>query len=234
MDLKNLDWSPLYISFKVAVVATIFTFFLGLFAARKVEKLKIKWLNSILDGILTLPMVLPPTVVGFFLLLFFGKNSAFGGFLNRIDLSPVFTWYGAVIAAIVVSFPLMYRTARGAMEQMDQNLIYAARTLGIGEIKIFWRIIMPACWPGIASGAVLAFARAMGEFGATTMIAGNIPGQTQTLALAVYKAMQGNDRSQVYYWVAIIMVISFAALFLMNYFTSPKRLQKRREKGGAG
>jgi len=227
-NLEYLDLWPLYISLKVALVATFFTFFIGLFAARKVVKMK--RLSPVFDGIFTLPMVLPPTVVGFFLLLIFGKNSTIGGFLSQIDLSPVFTWYGAVIAASVVSFPLMYRTARGAMEQMDQNLVYAARTLGIGETKIFWRIIMPSCWPGIASGTVLTFARAMGEFGATTMIAGNIPKQTQTLALAVYSAMQGGNRQKVYYWVVTILLISFAALFFMNHLTSPKRTQKRRER----
>lgn len=224
-----MDLSPLFISFKVALPATFFTFFLGILAAAKVVKLK--RFRGILDGFFTLPMVLPPTVVGFFLLLLFGKNSFFGQFLFQIGWSVVFTWQGAVIAASVVSFPLMYRTARGAFEQMDQTLIYAARTLGFSETKIFWKIILPSCWPGVAAGAILAFARALGEFGATTMLAGNIPGKTQTMSLAIYSAVQGNNRERAYYWVAIIMAISFLTILLMNYLTSYQERLKRKKKG---
>lgn len=215
-----MDLSPLYISLKVALTATVFTFFLGLFAASRV--IKMKRFVGIVDGLLTLPMVLPPTVVGFFLLLFFGKNGLLGSFLEKMNLSVVFTWQGAVIAAAVVSFPLMYRTARGALEQMDKNLIYAARTLGMSEKKIFWRIIFPSCRPGIAAGTVLAFARALGEFGATSMLAGNIPGKTQTMSLAVYSAVAGNNREGAYRWVIIILCISFATLFLMNHWTNKR------------
>lgn len=224
-----MNLSPLFISFKVALPATFFTFFLGILAAAKVVKLK--RFRGILDGFFTLPMVLPPTVVGFFLLLLFGKNSFFGQLLFQIGWSVVFTWQGAVIAASVVSFPLMYRTARGAFEQMDQTLIYAARTLGFSETKIFWKIILPSCWPGVAAGAILAFARALGEFGATTMLAGNIPGKTQTMSLAIYSAVQGNNRERAYYWVAIIMAISFLTILLMNYLTSYQERLKRKKKG---
>lgn len=224
-----MNLSPLFISFKVALPATFFTFFLGILAAAKVVKLK--RFRGILDGFFTLPMVLPPTVVGFFLLLLFGKNSFLGQFLFQIGWSVVFTWQGAVIAASVVSFPLMYRTARGAFEQMDQTLIYAARTLGFSETKIFWKIILPSCWPGVAAGAILAFARALGEFGATTMLAGNIPGKTQTMSLAIYSAAQGNNRERAYYWVAIIMAISFLTILLMNYLTSYQERLKRKKKG---
>jgi molybdate transport system permease protein len=224
-----MNLSPLFISFKVALPATFFTFFLGILAAAKVVKLK--RFRGILDGFFTLPMVLPPTVVGFFLLLLFGKNSFLGQFLFQIGWSVVFTWQGAVIAASVVSFPLMYRTARGAFEQMDQTLIYAARTLGFSETKIFWKIILPSCWPGVAAGAILAFARALGEFGATTMLAGNIPGKTQTMSLAIYSAVQGNNRERAYYWVAIIMAISFLTILLMNYLTSYQERLKRKKKG---
>jgi molybdate transport system permease protein len=224
-----MDLSPLFISFKVALPATFFTFFLGILAAAKVVKLK--RFRGILDGFFTLPMVLPPTVVGFFLLLLFGKNSFLGQLLFQIGWSVVFTWQGAVIAASVVSFPLMYRTARGAFEQMDQTLIYAARTLGFSETKIFWKIILPSCWPGVAAGAILAFARALGEFGATTMLAGNIPGKTQTMSLAIYSAVQGNNRERAYYWVAIIMAISFLTILLMNYLTSYQERLKRKKKG---
>jgi len=222
-----MDLSPLLISLKVSVFATVFTFFFGILAAYWVVRMR--RFQGVADGIFTLPMVLPPTVVGFFLLLLFGKNGLLGQFLAGLNLSVVFTWQGAVIAATVVSFPLMYRTARGAFEQMDQNLIYAARTLGMSEWKIFWRVTVPCCWPGIASGTVLSFARALGEFGATTMLAGNIPGKTQTMSLAIYSAVQGNNRERAYAWVAVILCISFATLLLMNHWTG--RPVRSRRKG---
>ena len=228
-----MDLSPLYISLKVAFTATFFAFFLGLLAARMVVRLN--RLGGLVDGIFTLPMVLPPTVVGFFLLLIFGRNGLLGQFLLHIGASVVFTWQGAVIAAVVVSFPLMYRTARGAFEQMDRTLIYAARTLGMGEVQIFWRIILPNSWPGVASGTVLTFARALGEFGATSMLAGNIPGRTQTMSLAIYSAVSGNNREKAYMWVAIIMAISFATMFIMNLLTgyNPAGRRGRRRADGA-
>ena len=219
-----MDISPLYISLKVAAVATVFTFFLGLFAAWKVARGR--RFKGFIDGLFTLPMVLPPTVVGFFLLLLFGKNGLLGQTLESLAISVVFTWQGAVIAAAVVSFPLMYRAARGAFEQMDQTLIFAARTLGMPERVIFWHVILPACWPGVAAGTVLAFARALGEFGATAMLAGNIPGKTQTMSLAIYSAVQGNNREKAYLWVVIIMIISFISLILMNRFAGDQRGRK--------
>ena len=173
-------------------------------------------------------MVLPPTVVGFFLLIIFGKNSLLGGLLLKMGISVLFTWQGAVIAAVVVSFPIMHRTARGALEQVDVNLIDAARTLGMSEAKIFFRIQLPAAWPGVAAATILAFARAMGEFGATIMLAGNILGRTQTMSVAIYTAVQSGDRSLAYYWVAIIMGISFFTIFLMNYWMG---YQERRGGG---
>lgn len=223
-----MDISPLFISIKVASVATVFTFFLGLFAAWRVARGR--RFKGLIDGLFTLPMVLPPTVVGFFLLLLFGKNGLLGQTLEKLALSVVFTWQGAVIAAAVVSFPLMYRAARGAFEQLDQTLVYAARTLGMPERRIFWRVVLPACWPGVAAGAVLSFARAMGEFGATAMLAGNIPGRTQTMSLAIYSAVAGNNREKAYLWVAIIMVISIATLMLMNRFAEYQ--QRRMGKAG--
>lgn len=219
-----MDYSPLWISVKVAVVATVFTFFLGILIARAVMQLKKS--RFIIDGILTLPMVLPPTVVGFFLLILFGKNSLLGELLNKIGCSVLFTWQGAVIAAIVVAFPIMYRTTVGAFEQVDKNLIYAARTLGMSELRIFFRIILPVAWPGVAAATILAFARSFGEFGATMMIAGNIPGKTQTMSIAIYTAMQSGNRSLAYQWVFVILGISFLSIFLMNYwmtFQSKKR-----------
>ena len=224
-----MNLSPLYISLKVALSATFVAFFAGIYAAHKIANMR--RLKGLLDGLLTLPMVLPPTVVGFFLLLIFGKNGLLGQFLASIGASVVFTWQGAVIAAGVVAFPLMYRTARGAFEQMDQNLIYAGRTLGMGEIKIFWKIIMPNSWPGIVSGTILAFARALGEFGATSMLAGNIPGKTQTMSLAIYSAVAGNNREKAYAWVAVIMAISFASMFLMNLLTGLQSRGRNRRAG---
>jgi molybdate transport system permease protein len=202
------------------------TFFLGIVAARLV--LKLNRLKGLADGLFTLPLVLPPTVVGFFLLLLFGKNGLFGQTLAALGWSLVFTWQGAVIAATVVSFPLMYRAARGAFEQMDENLIYAARTLGASESWIFLRVMLPVCWPGVAAGTILAFARALGEFGATTMLAGNIPGRTQTMSLAVYTAVSNNNRTVAYKWVLVIMVISFLSIYLMN------RWSGYRGKAGRG
>ncbi len=221
-----MDISPLFISLKVAAAATFFTFFLGIFAAWKVVKRR--RCKGLIDGIFTLPMVLPPTVVGFFLLLLFGRNGLLGQLLEQLAISVVFTWQGAVIAAAVVSFPLMYRTARGAFEQIDQTLVYAARTLGMSERRIFWRVILPASWPGVAAGTVLAFARALGEFGATAMLAGNIPGKTQTMSLAIYSTVQGNNREKAYIWVAIIMGISFVTILLMNYWTGYRERARRR------
>lgn len=213
-----MDFSPLFISLKVALVATAITFFLGLYVANRVVRMK--KFKGILDGLFTLPMILPPTVVGFFLLLIFGRNGLLGEALYNVGLSVVFTWQGAVIAAAVVSFPLMYRTVRGAIEQMDANQIYAARTLGMSETKIFWKVIVPDCMPGIIAGTVLSFARALGEFGATAMLAGNIPGKTQTMSLAIYTSVQSNNREDAYKWVIVIMCISFITLFVMNYLSS--------------
>lgn len=208
------DFSPLWISIKVALLATGITFVLGLAAARWV--LSIKRGRSLVDGLFSLPMVLPPTVVGFFLLLAFGKNSFIGGLLASSGVSVLFTWQGAVIAAAAVSFPIMYRTARGALEQIDPDIIDAGRTLGMSERKIFFKVMMPMARPGIAAAVILSFARALGEFGATMMLAGNIPGKTQTMSIAIYTAMQSGDREKAYVWVAVVMAISFVVILLMN------------------
>ena len=174
--IRNLDWSPLFISLKTGVVATFISFFLGIYAARKVVKTT-PGKKAIIDGILTLPMVLPPTVAGFFLLLIFSRRRPFGIFLyDTFDIKVVQSWLGCIIAATVIAFPLMYRNARAAFEQIDVNLIYAGRTLGMSDTKIFWKVVIPSAGPGIASGTILTFARALGEYGATSMLAGNIPG----------------------------------------------------------
>jgi len=218
------DWSPLWISVQVAVLATVCSVILGTALAYGVMKLK--KLRPLADAVLTLPLVLPPAVVGFFLLILLGKNSVIGQFFNEIGLPFIFTMRGAVAAAFVVSFPLMYRSARGAMEQMDRQLLYAARTLGANEGKIFFRVILPNCRSGIFAGTILAFARAMGEFGATIMLAGNIPGKTQTMALAVYTAVQGGNREEAFQWAVIIVLMSAAAILAINYFEQGKNRGK--------
>ena len=218
------DWSPLWISVQVAALATVCSVILGTALAYGVMKLK--KLRPLADAVLTLPLVLPPTVVGFFLLILLGKNSVIGQFFNEIGLPFIFTMRGAVAAAFVVSFPLMYRSARGAMEQMDRQLLYAARTLGANEGKIFFRVILPNCRSGIFAGTILAFARAMGEFGATIMLAGNIPGKTQTMALAVYTAVQGGNREEAFQWAVIIVLMSAAAILAINYFEQGKNRGK--------
>ena len=181
--IRNLDWSPLYISMKTGIAATIFSFFLGIYAARKVVKAGPK-MKAILDGFLTLPMVLPPTVAGFFLLLIFSRRRPFGIFLfEQFHIKVVQTWLGCIIAATVIAFPLMYRNARAAFEQIDVNLIHAGRTLGMSEITIFWKVVVPAAGPGILSGTILTFARALGEYHAgRPSLAGNIPGKTGTIS----------------------------------------------------
>ncbi len=221
-----MDFSPFWISLKVAVCATVITFAAGLAAARLVLSMK-RW-KGIVDGLFSLPMVLPPTVVGFFLLMIFGANGLIGGALASMGMSVVFTWQGAVIAAAAVSFPIMYRTARGALEQVDENLINAGRTLGMSESRIFFKILLPMSRPGIAAAAILSFARALGEFGATMMLAGNIPGRTQTMSIAIYTAMQGGNREKAYIWVAIVMAISFGVMIMMNLWND--RHSRRRVK----
>ena len=189
-------------------------------------------LRSIVDGLLTLPMVLPPTVAGFFLLYVFGVQRPLGKLLSEsFSIRVLFNWPATVIAAVVISFPLMYRSARGAFEQLDVDLIYAARTIGMSEWRIFWRVMVPMAAPGVATGGILAFARGLGEFGATAMIAGNIQGQTRTLPLAVYSAVAAGDMEGAYGYVAILVAISFLMVVGMNAKTSRERRGlKKQEK----
>ena len=220
--LKELDWSPLFISLKTGVVATFISFFLGIFAARKVVKAT-PGKKAVIDGILTLPMVLPPTVAGFFLLLLFSRRRPLGEFLfEQFDFKVVQTWLGCVIAATVIAFPLMYRNARAAMEQIDMNLVYAGRTHGMSDTKIFWTVIVPTEGPGIASGTILTFARALGEYGATSMLAGNIPGKTGTISQKIAMVIQDGDYLTAGIWVAIVMIIAFVVIFLMNIISGSK------------
>ena len=212
-----MDWSPLWISLKIAAVSTFFTFFPGIIAAKAV--ISMKRLRFLADGLFTLPLVLPPTVLGFFLLIIFGKNSHVGSFLDSAGVDIVFTWQGAAIAAAVASFPLMYRTARGAFEQVDTELIDAARQIGCSRVQTFFYVWIPLSWPGIASGVTLSFARALGEFGATIMIAGNLPGKTRTMSIAVYTAMQSGNRELAFIWTAVILILSLSMLILINFWT---------------
>lgn len=219
-----MDYSPILISMKTASLSILITFFLGVVVAKLVHGMKNEKAKVVIDGILTLPMVLPPTVAGFFLLYLFGVKRPIGEFLVYFfGVKIAFSWWATVLAAVTISFPLMYRSARGAFEQVDMNLIYAARTLGLSEGTIFRKVLMPNAMPGILSGAILSFARGLGEFGATAMIAGNIAGKTRTLPLAVYSAVAAGDMDTAFHYVLILVIISFAVVILMNVATLRKR-----------
>lgn len=219
-----MDMQAVWISLKTASLSIVITFFLGIFAAYFIARMRNPWLKTILDGIFTLPLVLPPTVAGFFLLYIFGVKRPVGKFLLEFfSVKLVFNWSATVVAAVIISFPLMYRSARGAFEQVDENLVHAARTIGMPEWRIFWRVVLPLALPGVASGGILAFARGLGEFGATAMIAGNIAGKTRTLPLAVYSAVASGDMEGAYEYVAILVGISFLVVVGMNWFTAKER-----------
>ncbi len=221
-----MNLSPLIISLKTAGLSTLFSFFLGILIAWGVVSMPRRW-QGLVDGILTLPLVLPPTVTGFILLLIFGKNGPIGKFLLSIGIKVVFTVTGAVIAAFVVAFPLMYRTVKAAFEQIDPDLIYAGRTLGMSEMSIFRRVMIPAALPGIGAGLVLSFARALGEFGATLMLAGNLPGRTQTVSLMIYTATAAGDYELASKWVVVIVAISLSSIGPMNWWIDRSRRHGR-------
>jgi molybdate transport system permease protein len=211
-----MDWYPLLNSLRIAAISTTVVFFAGIFAAYYIARLP-RVLKGVLDVILTLPMVLPPTVVGYFLLLLFGSKRPFGAWVYAtFGVKMVMTWYSAIFAATVVAFPLMYRTARGAFESFDVTLRYSGQTLGLSNTYIFWRVTMPACRQGILAGTVLAFARALGEYGATSMIAGYTPGKTDTISTTVYHLWQINDDTQAMKWVLVNLVISTVVLLAVN------------------
>ena len=218
----EFDLSPLWLSLKTAAAATVITFFLGIAAAWWMMSYRGRG-RALIDGLLISPLVLPPTVVGFLLLLLFGKNGPIGQLLLQVGVTVIFSWSATVITATVVAFPLMYKTAQGAFEQIDANLLRAARTLGASEGKVFWRVILPLAWPGIVAGTILAFARALGEFGATLMLAGNIPGQTQTIPVAIYAAVDAGDMKQASIWVLIVLLISLTVLTAVNYWSDARR-----------
>ena len=221
-----MDWSPVFISMKTASVSILITFFLGLIVAWGIVKIKNDSTKIILDGIFTLPLVLPPTVVGFFLLYIFGVRGPIGSFfIDFFAIKIVFSWPATVIAAVVMSFPLMYRSARGAFEQVDSNLLDAGRTLGMSEWKIFWKVLFANALPGIISGGILAYARGLGEFGATAMLAGNIAGQTRTLPMAVYSEVAAGNMGSAFDYVIVIIIISFIAIFIMYFISVRKEKQ---------
>lgn len=226
--LGGLDYSPLVISIKTGFFSTGVSFFLGLLAARKVMKMS-DTMRAIIDGILTLPMVLPPTVAGFILLLIFSKRRPVGSFLyDNLGISIVQTWLGCIIAATIIAFPLMYKNALAAFEQIDENLVFAARTLGMSDASIFWKIIVPTAGPGIAAGTVLTFARALGEYGATSMLAGNIPGKTSTISQRIALVIQDGDYTTAGIWVVIVLVVALVLIMFLNaFFCSKNKLNKR-------
>ena len=216
---NNLDLSPIWISLKTACLTIIITFILGLFAAWWMYSRKSEPIKMLFDGLFTLPMVLPPTVAGFFLLMIFGVNQPVGKFfLHVFGYRIAFSFSATVIAAVLISFPLMYRNARGAFEQVDVDLVHVARTLGMSEWTIFIRVLIPNALPGIISGGVLAFARGLGEFGATAMLAGNIIGKTRTLPLAVYSEVMSGDMDSAAFYVWVIVGICFIAVILLNLY----------------
>ncbi|MDY3984933.1 molybdate ABC transporter permease subunit [Dysosmobacter sp.] len=222
-----MDWYPLWNSLRIAAISCVLVFFLGIFAAYYAARLP-RAVKGVLDVVLTLPMVLPPTVCGYFLLLLFGAKRPLGMLLARYGVKFVMTWYGGVLAAAVVAFPLMYRTARGAFESFDETLAYAGQTLGLSNTYIFWRVRMPACRQGILAGTVLAFARALGEYGATSMLIGYTPGRTATISTTVYQLWRTNDEAGAMKWVLVNLAISAMVLLAVNLLEDKQRGGRRK------
>ena len=217
--LSKINWSPLFISLKTGFVAIIFIFILGVIGAIAVMKMnnRAKW---IIDAVFTMPLVLPPTVAGYLLLLVFSLRRPFGIFLkNELGIKVVQSWSGCVIAAVVISFPLMYRSARAAFEQIDSNIIYAGRTLGMSEFEIITKVVIPAAMPGLLSGGILSFARAIGEYGATAMLAGNVLGKTRTISVAIASEVAGGNFDTAGVWTCVIVLIAFIIVLAINLVT---------------
>ena len=227
-----MDWYPLYNSLRIAAISTVAVFFLGILAAYYIAKLP-RLAKGVLDVVLTLPLVLPPTVVGWLLLVLLGPNRPIGAWVqDHFGLRLVMTWWSAIFATVVVAFPLMYRTARGAFESFDHTLAEAAQTLGRSNTWIFWRVRMPVCRQGILAGTVLAFARALGEYGATSMIAGYTPGRTATISTTVYQLWRTNNDAEALRWVLVNIAISAVFLLAVNLLEAPHR--RAGEGGGPG
>lgn len=218
-----MDWFPLWNSLRIAAAATVITFFLGIFAAYLVCHLP-RSVKGICDVILTIPMVLPPTVVGFFLLRLLGPKGVIGSpLLEWFNLRIIMTWQAAIFAVIIVTFPLMYRTTRGAFESFDPNILDAARTLGLSGRYIFWRILLPGCKQGVFAGMILAFARGLGEYGATSMVSGYTPGRTATISTTVYQLWREGNTNLAYRWVFVNLAISFCVLMAVNLMERKRR-----------
>lgn len=212
-----MDWFPLYNSIRIAAISTVVVFFAGIFAAYEIAKAP-RAVKGVLDVVLTLPLVLPPTVVGYLLLRLLGPKRIIGAWaLETFGVKLTMTWWSAIFATTVVIFPLMYRTARGAFEAFDETLAYSAQTLGLSNTYIFWRIRMPYCRQGILAGTVLAFARALGEYGATSMLCGYTPGRTATISTTVYQLWRINDDAGAFRWVMVNLLISFVVLLAINF-----------------
>lgn len=222
-----MSWYPLWNSLRIAAISSVLVFFLGILCAYYVARLP-RAVKGILDVFLTLPMVLPPTVCGYFLLLAFGVKRPLGMFLAQFGIKFVMTWCGGILAATMVAFPLMYRTARGAFESFDMNLAYAGQTLGLSNTFIFWKIRMPACRQGILAGIVLAFARALGEYGATSMLIGYTPGKTATISTTVYQLWRTNDDAGAFQWVMVNLAISAVVLLAVNMLETRQRKAVRK------
>ena len=217
-----MDWYPLWNSLRIAAASSVIVFFAGIFAAYYISRLP-RAVKGILDVFLTLPMVLPPTVCGYFLLVIFGLKRPLGTWLAQFGIQFAMTWYGGILAASVVAFPLMYRTARGAFESFDETLAYSGQTLGLSNTYIFWKIRMPVCRQGILAGTVLGFARALGEYGATSMLIGYIPGKTATISTTVYQLWRTNDDAGAFRWVMVNMAISAVILLIVNMLEKKSR-----------
>lgn len=225
--MSAIDWSPLWISLHTAAATITIVFFIGVIIAWLVERLQSQSLKIFADAVITLPMVLPPTVAGFFLLYFFGNNRFLGQLIYQLTgIKIAFSWLATVLAAAVISLPLMYRSARGALSQVDKGMLEAARSLGMTEWRIFWRIHLPNALPGIIAGGLLAFARGLGEFGATAMIAGNIAGRTRTLPLAVYSAVAAGDWEAAGWYVTVIVGICLLVVIGLNVYLYKTKQQQ--------
>lgn len=222
-----MDWYPFWNSLRIAAISSVVVFFSGIFCAYYAARLP-RVIKGVLDVVLTLPMVLPPTVCGYFLLLIFGVKRPLGAFLAQFGIKFVMTWYGGILASVVVAFPLMYRTARGAFESFDMNLAYSGQTLGLSNTWIFWRVRMPACRQGILAGAVLAFARALGEYGATSMLIGYTPGKTATISTTVYQLWRTNDEAGAFRWVLVNLGISAVVLLAVNLLEDRQKKAVKR------
>lgn len=230
--MTDINLSPLWLSFKTAAIATVIVFIVGVFLARLISRNSF-YGKSIVEAIILLPLVLPPTVVGFGLLYLFGKNGFLGQILSQwFDVQIVFSWYAVIIAAVVVSFPLMYQSASAAFQQYELNIENAAYTMGASKWKVFWTISFPLAWPGLLSGLVLSFARALGEFGATLMLAGYIPNVTDTIPLAIYFAVESGNIKMAKFWVIVIVLLGFTAILWLNWWSKRHMMRFKERQGG--